>query len=304
MENLISSIVEENRKYVSEGKVATYIPELGKTDPNLLGIAMIDNDYKIYTYGDYQRKFTIQSMSKPLTLILALLDNGEKVFEKVGMEPTGDPFNSIVKLETVKPSKPLNPLINAGAIATISMIKETAKYTRVERIINFFKKITHNDALEINEEVYLSEKKTGNRNRSIAYFLKDLKIIDGDVEDVLDTYFRVCSINVSCVDLARIGLLLSNDGVDLKTKKRVIPKRYTKIAKSLMVTCGMYDESGAFAIECGVPAKSGVSGGILATAPSEYGIGVFSPTLNKSGNSVAGMRVLKELSNKLDLSIF
>ncbi|MDH8679138.1 glutaminase A [Fusibacter bizertensis] len=305
MQAYLDGIIEQFRPITNEGKVASYIPELEKTDNNLLGITLIDTKGMIYESGDTKHQFTIQSISKPIVLLLALIDNGEeKVFEKVGKEPTGDPFNSIVRLETFDEHKPLNPMINAGAISVTALIKGESKEEKIQRILNFIKKITHNQNIKINEDVYQSESKTGYRNRSMAYFLKDFGNIEGDVDEVLEVYFKQCSIEVTTRDLAYIGALLARDGVDILTGERVFSARYSSIVKSYMATCGMYDGSGEFAINVGFPAKSGVGGGIMCTVLGQMGIGVFGPALNKKGNSIAGLKLLESLSKKLELSIY
>ncbi|MBN2260397.1 MAG: glutaminase A [Clostridiales bacterium] len=300
----LDSIIKEYKHYTIEGQVADYIPELKKMERCDLGIAIIDRD-NIFTAGEWEKKFTIQSVSKPIVLILALMDRGEdKIFELVGKEPTGDPFNSMVRLETYTMNKPLNPMINAGAISISSLIKGKDNEERLARILNFFRLLSDNESLEVNQDVFKSEKETGNRNRSLAYFLKDIHCIEGDVEEALDLYFMQCSIEVNTLDLAKIGLILANDGLNINTGEQLIPKKYAKIAKTFMLTCGMYDESGKFAIDVGIPSKSGVGGGIMSSVPQRYGIGVFGPSLNKKGNSVAGMRMLEKISKDYEMSIF
>lgn len=305
MHMLLSTILEHNRHYTELGEVATYIPELSKANKNHLGIYVVTLDGEEYGEGDCDVKFTMQSVSKVVTLMLALLDNGpEKVFNKIDMEPTADTFNSISSLETRNPQKPLNPMINSGAIATTSLIYGDSCDKKVERILKFTRKITGNKEIGINYDVFRSEKETGHRNRALAYYMKSTGVICGDVEDTLDAYFMQCSIEVTCKDLARIGAMLANNGIAPWTGERIIPAHYARIVKTIMVTCGMYDESGEFAVKIGVPGKSGVGGGILASVPNRMGIGVFGPALNKKGNSVAGLKVLEELSRELDLSIF
>ncbi|MDF2546235.1 MAG: glutaminase [Anaerosolibacter sp.] len=305
MELLLSELISKNRYWTSFGRVAAYIPELKNADQNALGIAVVDMDGNIYKAGDYDTKFTIQSVSKPITLMLALMDYGpEYVFEKVGMEPTGDPFNSMRKLETINPSRPLNPMINAGAIAVASLIKGKDNQEKMNRILGLFRKLSKNPSLDINENVYFSEKKTGDRNRSMAYFLRDVGVIEGNVEDILDLYFMQCSIEVTCEDIAQIGMFLANHGLVKETGEQYVPKHITQIAKTFMVTCGMYDASGEFAIQVGVPAKSGVGGGIMCAIPNKMGIGVVGPALDKKGNSIAGVKMLHDLSKQLNLSIF
>lgn len=303
--DIFETIIEDNLGYTAMGRVASYIPELTKSSPQNLGVCLIDLNGNMYEAGDYNKKFTIQSISKVLSLMLALMDNGETyVFEKVGMEPTGDSFNSIVNLELKSLHKPFNPMINAGAIATTSMIAGASPEERMGRIIDLACKLSDNPNIGINESVYLSEKATGNRNRSLAYFMKSYNVIEGDVEEVLDMYFRHCSIEMDCRDIARIGSVLANDGISVLSGERIVSKHICRIVKTLMVTCGLYDASGEFAVHIGIPAKSGVGGGIMAAVPHRMGIGVYGPALDEKGNSVAGIQVLRELSEKLDLNIF
>lgn len=305
MQKLLNEIVERYRPLTGYGKVANYIPELGKADPNLLGLSVFDVHGNLYQAGDANHLFTMQSISKPVVLLLALIDNGEeRVFEKVGKEPTGDPFNSIVRLETFTEHKPLNPMINAGAISVSQLIKGNTPEEKVDRILEFVRKITHNDSIKINEAVYRSEDKTGHRNRSMAYFLKDFGNIEGNVDETLEVYFKQCSIEVTTKDLAYIGALLARNGRDILTNDVVFPVKYSHIVKSYMATCGMYDGSGEFAINVGVPAKSGVGGGIMCSVLGKMGIGVFGPALDRKGNSYAGLRVLETLSKNLELSIY
>lgn len=304
MEQRLKEILALNRHHIEGGSLPVYIPELSKADKNALGIYIASLDGSEWGAGDYELLFTIQSISKVITLLLALEDRGpEEIFTHVGMEPTGDSFNSMTKLEIVRPSRPFNPMINAGAIAVTSLIKGGPE-EKYERIVNLFKKITGNPKVSINEGVYLSEKKTGDRNRAMAYFMRDVGVIEGNIEENLDVYFKQCSLEVNCRDIAQIGKFLANDGVIPKTGERIIQKAYTKIAKTFMVTCGMYNASGEFAIEVGIPAKSGVGGGIMALVPGKMGIGVVGPSLDEKGNSIAGVKVLAQLARELNLSIF
>jgi len=304
MKKILDNIIENNREWTSRGEVASYIPELAKANPNALGICVTTLDGDEYFAGDYDTKFTIQSISKVITLMLAILDNGtEYVFSKIGMEPTESAFNSITNLETNEQKKPLNPMINAGAIATISLINGDSAEEKFNRILKFTRKITGNDTIEVNQNVYLSEKATGDRNRALAYFMKGNELIEGDVEEILDVYFKACSMEVTCRDISRIGAMLGNAGV-LLNNERVISREACRIIKTIMVTCGMYDASGKFAVHIGIPAKSGVGGGIMAAVPRRMGIGVLGPALDHKGNSIGGIKVLESLSQELDLSIF
>ncbi len=304
MEQFLNKLLEKNRAKCEFGSVADYIPGLDKADKNHLGLCIMKTDGSVQRVGDYDIKFTIQSVSKPLTLMLAILDNGvDHVFSKVGMEPTGDAFNSIKKLETHDTHKPFNPMINAGAIATTALIKGRDAQDKFRRVLEFFRKICENDTLEIDEDIYRGEKETGNKNRAMGYFMKGEGYIDGDVEDALDVYFKQCSILVTAEDLARVALFLARGGV-LSNGERVVSEYVAKIAKTLMVTCGMYDGSGEFALMVGVPSKSGVGGGICSVVPGRMGIGIYGPSLDKKGNSIGGYSLLKDLSKELSLSIF
>lgn len=304
MKDLLDKLIEKNISETRFGAVASYIPELDKAKKEALGIYIMDNEGNEYFSGDCETKFTIQSISKIVTLMLAILDNGEEyVFSKVGMEPTGDPFNSITKLETSGEKKPYNPLINAGAIAISSMIKGKDARDKFQRVLEFFRKISEDETLDVNYKIYCGESETGNRNRAMGYFLKGEGIIDGNVEDALNIYFKQCSIEVTAKTLARIGLFLANNG-KLSTGEVVITPRIATIVKTLMVTCGMYDSSGEFAVRAGIPSKSGVGGGILSVVPGKMGIGVYGPSLDKKGNSIAGISLLEDLSKELNLTIF
>ncbi len=304
MKDLLDKLVKKNIVETKLGTVASYIPELDKAKKDALGLYIIDVEGNEYCSGDWDTKFTIQSISKIVTLMLAILDNGEEyVFSKVGMEPTGDPFNSIKKLETSSRRKPYNPLINAGAIAIDSMIKGRDVRDKFQRILDFFRKISEDETLDVNYKIYCGESETGNRNRAMGYFLKGEGIIEGSVEDALDIYFKQCSIEVTAKTLARIALFLANNG-KLSTGKTIITPRIATIVKTLMVTCGMYDSSGEFAVRAGIPSKSGVGGGILSVVPGRMGIGVYGPSLDKKGNSIAGMLLLEDLSSELNLTIF
>lgn len=305
MFKLLESLVDKNREYGNQGKLADYIPALLQADQLELGVCVVDLNGTEYFAGDCDKKFTIQSISKVVSLILALSDNGrDNVFKKVNVEPTGMGFNSIVNLESVDSDRPYNPMINAGAIVTTSLIYGKDKEDKINRILNFVKKATNNDNITINEEVYECEKETGDRNRALAYFMKSVGMLEGDIEEILEVYFKQCSIECSAKDLARFGALLANDGVTPWSGERLLSRECCRIVKTIMVTCGMYDASGKFAVHVGIPAKSGVGGGILATVPRRYGIGIYGPSLDEKGNSICGKHVLKDLSEELDLSIF
>ncbi|WP_374719604.1 glutaminase A [Parageobacillus toebii] len=301
----LTRFVEEAKQYARYGKVADYIPALGKADPNDLSVAICAPGGTVIDAGDTTHKATLQSISKIIALALVLMDRGEQeVFKKVGMEPTGDPFNSIAKLEEIQPAKPLNPMINAGALAVTHMIAGASVEERFERLLQFVRTLAGNPTISYSEEVARSEFKTAFLNRSLCYFLKQHGIINEDVEELMDLYTKQCAIEMTCIDLARIGLVFAMDGRDPFTDEQIMPLDVARICKTFMVTCGMYNASGEFAIKIGIPAKSGVSGGILAAVPGRFGIGIFGPALDEKGNSITGMKLLELLSKAYSLSIF
>jgi glutaminase len=300
----LQRILDENRKYTGLGKVADYIPELSKSDPSTLGMTIATSDGTVCSLGDCDTTFTLQSISKVFSLMVALMDHGpENVFSKVGMEPSGDPFNSIVKLETLEHHKPLNPMINAGAIAVASLISGSTVKARFNRVCQILQQITGNVEISLNHQVYRSEKATGHRNRSLAYFMKSTGVIENDVEEALDLYFQLCSIHVTCSDLAKIGLFLANWGRPAGEEHPLVDADIIRILLSIMMTSGMYNASGEFLIRTGIPAKSGVSGGIMAVVPNRLGVGIIGPAIDDKGNSVAGIRMLEQLSREYPLHL-
>lgn len=305
LERELPQWLEESRRMAAAGKVATYIPGLAEARPDALGISLCGIRGERVKAGETEEPFTMQSVSKVFSLLLALLDSGEAgVFAKVGKEPTGDDFNSILKLELVDPGKPFNPFINAGAIAIASLIEGRTPEEKSERLLEFIRMLADDPSITWNKRIYESERETAYRNRSLAYYLKDNGILEGDVEATLDIYFRQCAIEVRTCQLARMALVLANRGCDPATGHCYIPRKYVQIATSFMTTCGMYNASGEFALEAGIPAKSGVSGGIMALIPGQLGIGVYGPALNEKGNSVAGVHMLSMLSERFEWSIF
>lgn len=305
MEEILTLAVDLGKEAAKKGYPATYIPELAKSDGSEVGVCVVGLDGEIQGQGDYLKPFTLQSITKVITLLLALEDLGEEeVFKHVHMEPTGDPFNSIMSFEMKNPEKPFNPMINAGAMIVTTLIKGDTAQEKLQRILDFTSKLTGNPQTTLHMEVYLSEKETGNRNRSLAYFMKSTGMMKGDVEETLDLYFLQCSILGTAKDVATIGAVLASNGIQPYTKERVISKGNARIAKTIMTTCGMYDASGEFAVTCGIPAKSGVGGGILSAVPHKFGIGTYGPSLDLKGNSLAGTTILEFLSRTLDLSIF
>lgn len=301
LEKVIQGALRYAKSFENNGKVASYIPQLATADKNALGIAIAANNKKLYTAGDCRTPFTMQSISKIISLILAIQTAGyNKVFSKVGVEPTGDAFNSLVKLET-KTHIPLNPMINAGAIAVAGVIDSPSPF---EDFLCLTRKLCGRADIGLNEKVYLSEKSSGMKNRAIAYMLLNEGILEKDVEEVLDIYFKMCSVEVTAVDLAYFGSVLANGGVNIFTGERIVEEKISTLVKTLMVTCGMYDGSGEFAINVGMPAKSGVGGGIVSCAEENFGIAVYGPSLNSKGNSVWGIKALEYISRELNLHYF
>ena len=304
MEKLLNKLIERNKHLTRYGKVADYIPALGNANPEDVGVCIMDIDGGIYRSGDYNKKFTIQSISKVPSLMLAIMDKGEEeVFKKVGMKPTDEPFNSLYKLDISHYQKPSNPMLNGGALVTTSLIEGKGE-ERFNRLLELMREIILNKSLTYNKEVYLSEKETGDKNRSIAYLLKNKGLIKEEVEDILDTYFKQCSIEVDCTDIAKMGVFFANKCKVPKTEEVLCDEETASIIVAIMTTCGMYNFSGEYAAKVGIPSKSGVAGGILAVVPGKYGIGVYGPALDEYGNSIVGYEILKDLSRELNLSIF
>ncbi len=305
MKSPVSQILKtlhERYANLTEGQVADYIPELSKVDPKLFGICIATRDGHVYEVGDTRHKFTIQSISKALSYGLALEDRGEEhVLSKIGVEPSGDAFNAI----SLKPDTgaPFNPMINAGAIATCGQILNLGGESRIQRIANYLSKCAGGQ-LDIDEEVYNSESASGHRNRAIGWMLRNFGIIDEDPRDIVETYFLQCSLKVTCADLAVMGATLANQGINPITGERAIAHEYVDNVLGVMASCGMYDWSGEWIYRVGLPAKSGVGGGIIAVLPGQLGIGVFSPPLDEQGNSVRAIRVCMDLARELALHMF
>lgn len=304
MQQAVNDAYEHAQKWLGQGKVADYIPELAKANSNDLAVCITDLGGRTDVIGDSKKKFTMQSISKVILLLTALRDVGfEDVFKHVGMEPTGDPFNSIIRLETMT-SKPMNPMINAGAISVTSCITGENAQERFEKVRKTAALLMNDPEITYSNDVYESETLTGHRNRALAYMMLSSNIFKGSVEEHLEVYFKACSLMVNCEQLSFLGAVLANDGISPLTGKLLVEPFHVKVLRSLMTTCGMYDASGEFAIRVGVPAKSGVGGGIMACVPNRLGIGVYSPALDPKGNSLCGFKALEYLSAVLDLSIF
>ena len=287
----LDAALAHGRSFISQGKVADYIPALAKADANDLGLCLMTTDGRCYTAGNVSTRFSIQSISKVLNLVIAIQTIGyDAVFEKVKMEPSGDAFNSIIKLDTDS-DIPFNPMINSGAIVVASLL---VPFYDFSDILARIKELCLDPDITLNCEVYESEHATGFRNRSIGYLLKSKGVISEktDVEQVLDLYFKLCSLNVTAKSLAGFGLLLANKGIHPTTGKRLLDPLIVNTVKTLMLTSGMYDGSGEFAVRGGIPSKSGVGGGILSFVNQKAGIGVYGPALDAKGNSVAGIEML------------
>jgi len=284
------------------GELASYIPELAAVEPDQFAIAFATTDGFVYEVGDSQTQFTIQSVSKAVIYALALEDHGrETVLKHIGVEPSGEAFNSITFDE--RNNRPFNPMVNAGAIAATAMVQGVGHAERWARIAEIFRRFTGRE-LGLDEPVYRSESLTGNRNRAIAYLELNSGMISGDVDEHLDLYFRQCSLLVTARDLAMIGATLANGGVNPVTRERALSPDNVRSVLSVMNTCGMYDYAGGWQFSVGLPAKSGVGGGITAVLPGQLGIGTFSPRLDSVGNSARGVKVCEDVSANFRLHLF
>jgi glutaminase len=285
----------------TRGEVATYIPELGLADPRLFGIAVAMVDGQVFEMGDARELFSIQSISKPLVFGMALEERGaDIVLDHIGIEPSGNAFNSIT-FDPVN-NRPYNPMVNAGAIVTTSLIVEADPDDDVDRVREIVSRFAGRD-LAIDERVFESERKTGDRNRALAWLMRSFGALHADVEEVIDLYFAQCSILANCRDLAVMGATLANDGMNPVTGQRAISAEHVTKVLSIMATCGMYDQSGEWVYRVGLPAKSGVAGGVLAVLPGQLGIGVYSPRVDARGNSIRGVEVCERLSEELQLHL-
>jgi glutaminase len=302
--NPISAALQEVQarlKAESGGAVATYIPELSKADPALFGLALTSREGRLYEAGDTGVPFTMQSVSKPFVYALALSDIGtDEVCTRVGVEPSGEPFNAIsLEPET---GRPANPMINAGAIVTCSLVRAANPVERFERIRDTVSKFAGR-TLALDETVYASELETGDRNRALAYLMRNTGLLQSPVDDAVDVYFRQCALLVTARDLAVMAATLANSGVNPCTGLKVVEPRISEQVLSVMATCGMYDYSGAWLLHVGLPAKSGVSGALAAVSPSRFGLGLFSPPLDERGNSVRGIAACQELSDRFQIHL-
>ncbi len=304
----LKAILEEAQAFLEPqlgtGRVADYIPALARVDPRKFGIAAVDLEGRVTAVGDAHDPFSIQSISKVFTLTLALNRLDDDLWERVGREPSGSPFNSIVQLER-EHGIPRNPFINAGALAVSDVVlgKRSAA-AAVEEITGFIRRLSQDQTIEVDREVALSERETGFRNASLANFMKGFRNLENPVEEVLEVYFRQCAIAMSCAQLARAALFLAAGGRDPVTGQEIVSEKRARRINALMLTCGHYDASGDFAFRVGLPGKSGVGGGILAVVPNRCAIVVWSPGLNANGNSLVGTLALERLAAKAGWSVF
>ncbi len=287
---------------IEQGAVADYIPELAKANPKDIAISVYTVNNENHLLGDIAQKFTIQSVVKVALLACALkARTAEVVFKRVGVKPSAEPFNSILDLELSENFLPVNPYTNAGAILSASLIDHP-----FEQVLAMMKKLTNNPNLTWSEEVYQSERDSGDKNRALAYLMKARGVLDStvDVKAVLEDYFKCCSILVDVVDLGKMSAVLGNGGIAPWSGEFILPWEMTRTIVAIMTTCGLYDYSGEFAVDVGIPAKSGVGGAIIAAIPGRMGIAVYSPALDTHGNSTAGVEILRYLSKEWKLSVF
>ena len=271
---ILENAIRIGKGVIRYGSVASYIPELAKADKNKLGICLYTIDGNQFETGNTEDRFTIQSISKVMALCLALETFGaEFVFDHVGVEPSGEAFNSLVELDN-RSNRPFNPMINSGAITVASLL---VNHYSIEDMQKYMQEVCEDPEIAIDEAVFQSEMATCARNKAIAYLLKSKDIIDTDVEESVTFYTKMCSMSVNARDLARFGLLLANDGVQLSTGKRLISSQTVRMVQTIMLTCGMYDGSGEFALRTGIPTKSGVGGGLLSVSKKKMGIGIYGP---------------------------
>lgn len=301
---VVREIAERMLSRPDRGAVATYIPELASVDPKRFGIAVVGLDGTVAAAGDCDVPFSVQSISKVFTLTLALGKAGDRLWTKVGREPSGSPFNSIVQLENER-GIPRNPFINAGAIAvTDSILSGHAPREALGEILRFVRLIADDNDIVIDDKVAASEQRTGFRNRALANYMKSFGVIENPVDFTLGVYFHHCALAMSCRQLASAGRFLANSGLDPVTGHRIVQAERARRINALMLTCGHYDGSGEFAYRVGLPGKSGVGGGILVVAPGKASIAVWSPGLDAAGNSHLGRIALEELTKRMNWSIF
>lgn len=304
-QDILEQIEKELKPFIDQGDVANYIPALANVNPNQFAMSITMFNGETYHVGCNDTKFSIQSISKVFTFTKSLSIYSKKLYNKVGKEPSGNPFNSLIQLE-YENGIPRNPFINAGAIViTDTLLSHYKKKDETfENILQFIKDIANKDDITYDKEVCRSEYEHGFRNLALANLMKSFNNLDNDVDDVVKTYFKHCSISMTTRELSRAMLFLANHGIDPITNKKFITESQAKRINAVMLTCGHYDASGDFAFHVGLPGKSGVGGGIVAVVPSVMSIAVFSPRLNSWGNSYLGTKALELFTTKTGLSIF
>jgi len=304
LQTVVSEIAAEMAQRPDRGEVATYIPELAGVDPNQFALVVVDADGNVAAGGDADVPFSIQSISKVFTLTLALGMVGDRLWQHVGREPSGNPFNSIVQLERER-GVPRNPFINAGAIAVTDVILSGHQPREaIGEILRFMQFLSGDNSIVIDETVAASEKRTGFRNTALANYMKSFGVINNPVDFTLGVYFHHCAIAMSCRQLAMATRFLAYSGRNPSTGLSVVSSERARRINALMLTCGHYDGSGEFAYRVGLPGKSGVGGGIIAVAPGKASIAVWAPGLDHHGNSHLGRIALEELTRRLGWSIF
>ena len=305
MQALLNELVKTCRPYTVRGEVASYIPELNKHDRDDLGAYIITTEGEQYAAGDWETEFTMQSMVKPFLLLLALQENGiEGVCRQMSVEATGKPFDAINMTDQKLLREHVNPMVNMGAIELCTMIRGNSTEERFRKVLAFVRRLSGNANVELDEHVFRSERENGFKNKAMAYLLKAYGLIEEEPMEVLELYFRACSIKLNCRDLAHMALTLAGHGVSPLMGERCFSAEYARFVNAILVTCGMYDGSGDFAVRVGVPSKSGVSGGIFSAVPGKMGVAIYGPALDPKGNSVAGIKLLEQLSERLGLSVF
>lgn len=299
---VLQEIYDEVNKEGITGEVASYIPELKSIDASKFGMCLVTPDGEFYGVGDYDEKFSIQSISKVFALTLSIIQSGDKIWERVGREPSGTPFNSLVQLES-EDGVPRNPFINSGAlVVTDFLISQTPQESQA--VLDFVRNDIGVENIDFNTSVAESEIKYGDRNRALTYFMKSFGNIENNVDRVVAEYCYQCSIEMSCKELAQAFLLFTNKGKSMYTNKQLLTISQTKRISALMETCGCYDQAGDFAFKVGLPVKSGIGGGIVAIMPEKFSVAVWSPELNEKGNSAKGFKALELLTTKLGCSLY
>ncbi|WP_321469540.1 glutaminase [Halarcobacter sp.] len=302
-QKILEEIKEEIIPFLKKGKVADYIPALAKVEVDDFAMSIIKLDGTEYNIGSCQKLFSIQSISKVFSFTLSLDLYGKDLYKRVGHEPSGNPFNSLIQLEYEK-GIPRNPFINAGAIVTTDTLVSKYKQNTFPTILEFIKKVSGCQTINFDQDIYKSELEHGYRNLALINMMKSFNNIENNTNDVIETYFKQCSIMMNTKQLAKSMLFLANHGTIPNTNEAIVTEPQAKRINSLMLTCGHYDASGDFAFHVGLPGKSGVGGGIVAVVPQKMAICVYSPKLNKQGNSLVGTKALELFTTKTNLSIF